>query len=315
MSIIKYANIFITVASLLAADGRDLAGHSWEYYFERAQAQYRGEMLDYAIHSLERCLDANPRCYEAANLMARIYFRKNLKERSIDYYRRSLEINDRQADIHYSLGELYEFYIERDLAFREYARAVEIEPDHPRANCSLVRMYLAKNDQASARSRFEISYRQGKAVSGKLLSRAVKADRNGNDKKAIELYGKVIEEAPAMIEAYLALYEVHRRRNDYARAAEVLERLIVVKPDHEKAYLYLGYVYSTQKLPGRRAYFLDRAIQCYKKALELNPGNYDACYDIAGMYKYIGRDLDARSWEEKGRAIEEGAEKERSRQR
>ena len=314
MSIIKYAIIFVAAASMVAAGSPDPAGRTWEYYYEKARVQYRGEMLDYALHSLERCLELNPRCSQAANLMAVVYIRKNMKDRAIEYYRLSLGIDDGQADVHYSLGELYEFFAERELAFRHYARAVVIEPDHIRANCSLVRMYFAKNDPLSARRCFDKSYRLGKAASGALLSQAEEADRSGDTERAAALYGQVIEGAPAMTEAYLGLYEAHRRKNDYMKAAAVLERLAFVRPDYEKAYLLLGYVYFTQKLPGRRAYFLDRAIRCYSKALELNPDNYEACYSIAEIYGFIGRDLDARAWEEKGMAVEERIEKKRPRQ-
>ncbi len=315
MSIIKYALIFAATAATLAAGGRDQAGHSWEYYYEKAQVQYRGEMLDYAIFSLLRCLDLNPRSFKAANLMAEVYARKNMKDRALDYYLVSLGINDRQADIHHAAGELYEFFADRDLAFTHYTRAVAIEPDHIRANCSLVRIYFAKKDPGAARRHFETSYRLGKAAAGALLSKADEASAGGDTDGAAALYARVIEVAPATVEAYLGLYEAHRRKNEYAKAAAVMEKLAFVKPDHEKAYLLLGYVYFTQKLPGRRAYFLDRAVACYRKAFDLNPDNYEACYNIAEIYEYIGRDLDARSWKEKGLAAEDAVEKKRQRGR
>ncbi|MBN1495659.1 MAG: tetratricopeptide repeat protein [Spirochaetes bacterium] len=314
MSIIKYAIFFVTVAFLAVAFGADPAGRSWNYYYKRAQVQYRGEMLDYALASLERCLDLNPRSYQAANLMAEIYTRKNMKQRAIDSYLVSTGINDRQADVHYRLGELYEFFAERDLAFRHYTRAVEIEPDHIRAHCSLIRICHARNDPAAARRHFETGYRLGMAAAGPLLKQAAEAGRAGDTTGAAALYGRVIDTAPAMVEAYFSLYEIYRRKGDDANAAAALEKLVFVKPDHEKAYLFLGNIYFTKQLPGRRVHLFDRAIACYKKAFEINPDNYEACLGIADVYDFIGRDLDARAWKEKGMAIEERVEKKRARE-
>jgi tetratricopeptide (TPR) repeat protein len=285
-----------------------VAQHTWEFYFEKGRTQYRLEIFDAAIFNMIRCLDMNPRCYEAANILAGIYDKKNNKSQAINYYKQSLAINDRQADIHYTLGGLYEFFDEHDLAFRQFTRAVEIDPLHVRAHCGLVRYYFKENDRAAADRHFEISYRQGMMKSGKLLSKAIEADKEGNDKKAIALYNQVIEEAPALVEAYMNLYEVRMRRKEYAAAAEVLERLKYVKPDHEKAYVLLGYVYFTQKLPGSRKLHLDRAVDNLKKAVELNPENCETYYSIAGIYNYMGKGAEAREWEKKGQAVEDRKE-------
>jgi tetratricopeptide (TPR) repeat protein len=309
LSIIKYAIIFITSLGIFIVGDRDaVALHTWEFYYEKGMTQYRLEIFDYAIFNMIRCLDANPRCYEAANVLADIYNKKNNKSKAIDYYKQSLAINDRQADIHYTLGGLYEFFNERDLAFRHFTRAVEIDPVHVLAHCGLVRYYFKENDRAAADRHFDISYRQGKIKSGKLLSKAIEADKKGTDKKAIALYKQVIEEAPSLVEAYVDLYEVRMRRKEYAAAAEIMERLKYVKPDYEKAYVLLGYIYFTQKLPGKRKLHLDRAIDNLKKAVELNPNNYDTYYSISGIYKYLGKESEAHDWEKKGQKVEDRQE-------
>jgi tetratricopeptide (TPR) repeat protein len=194
------------------------------------------------------------------------------------------------------------------MAFRHFTRAVEIDPLHVRAHCGLVRYYFKENDRAAADRHFEISHRQGLLKSGKLLSKAIEVDKKGDDKNAIALYKQVIEEAPALVEAYMNLYEVRMRRKEFAAAAEVLERLKYVKPDHEKAYVLLGYIYFTQKLPGGRKLRLDRAIDNLKKAVELNPENCETYYSIAGIYDFIGKEAEAREWEKKGQAVEERKE-------
>jgi tetratricopeptide (TPR) repeat protein len=282
----------------------DIARPPWEYYLEKGTLQFHAGMNDYAILSFQRCLDINPGCYQAANFLGEIYHRQERMIQSLDYYRRSLAVNEAQADVHNIVGELYESFSERDSAFTHFRRAAELEPSHVKANCNLVRYYLKKGDRASAGRHFEISNRQAKLVSGGLLDRARAAAAGGRAKEASELYRKVMDEAPSLIEAYLGMYELGRSINDYESAVRTLERLAFVKPDYEKAYILLGYVYFTRRLPGSRKRHLDLAIRNLEKALELNPDNYETCYSLSEIYHHLKKDVEAEAWEKKGLEIE-----------
>ncbi len=105
---------------LLACTGFALPRHSWEFYYEKGLIQYRAGMYTDSMLNMELCLDANPRCYKAANILAGIYLKKQMKLKAKDYYETSLHIKDDQADIHCELGVLYEFFIQRDLAFKHF---------------------------------------------------------------------------------------------------------------------------------------------------------------------------------------------------
>ncbi len=308
MSIIKYAIFFCAIFSCIThGSGADFERHTWEYYLEKGTVQYRGKMYDYAIHSFLRCLDINPRCYQAANFLGEIYYMRENKFQSLAYYRRSLAVNDRQADIHLAAGELSELFGHGDAAFRHFSRTVEIDPAHVKGNASLARMYLARGDRAAADRHFQASYRQAKLVSGGLLDRAREAREDGRHRVAAALYRQAMDESPSLIEAYMGMYELCREQNDYAPAAEALERLAFVKPDYEKAYVLLGYIYFTQRLPGNRKRRIDQAISNLEKAVGLNPDNFEACYSLSEIYAVLKKDREALEWEEKGRAAEKRA--------
>jgi tetratricopeptide (TPR) repeat protein len=308
LSIIKYAIFFCVVVVLAGpAPGADIPRPSWEYYLEKGTLQFRGGMYDYAELSFRRCLDINERCYQAANYLGEIYLKREQRLQSLEYYRKSLAVNDSQADIHNVAGELCESLSERDDAFRHFTRAVEIDPLHVKANCSLVRYYLARGDRAAAERHFDASYRQARAVSGALLDRARDAIRSRRPREAADLYRRAMDEAPSLIEAYLGMYELCRSRGDYAPAVSALERLAFVKPDYEKAYVLLGYVYFTQKLPGSRKRHIDLALADLKKAVELNPDNCETYYSISEIYHYLKKDVEAKAWEERGQAVEKRA--------
>ncbi|HNW29911.1 MAG TPA: hypothetical protein PKN50_15640 [Spirochaetota bacterium] len=307
LSIIKYG-IFFFIFIFLAIGAGAAAGPSWEYYYERGQTQARLGLYNNAVLSLDICMDLNPKHYPAANLLGEVYCKMNQKHLAIPWYKKSLGINDNQPDIHVTLGEIYEFFSENDLAFRHFSRAVALEPENDRARCRLVRFYVLREDYQTARTNLETSYRKEKERSAKGLAAAARAAEKGDDKKAAGLYEKVIGESPCVTEAYLDLYEIHKRRRDFAAAAAVLEALKKIRPDYEKVYLLLGYTYYTGRMAGPRKLRIDQALENLKKAVEINPDNYDACYTIAEIYTDIKKDIEARQWEEKGRKAEERAQ-------
>jgi tetratricopeptide (TPR) repeat protein len=294
---------------LLACTGFALPRHSWEFYYEKGLIQYRAGMYTDSMLNMELCLDANPRCYKAANILAGIYLKKQMKLKAKDYYETSLHIKDDQADIHYELGVLYEFFIQRDLAFKHFSRAVRIDPRNIRAICSLARSFLQRHDARSAEAYFKSGRDLAIKESGKILLEADEAREKGTFGQALLLYGDVISVCPCMAEPYMGMYEIHMARNDFRAAADALERLKSARPDSEKAYVLLADLYFTRRLPGKRKKHLDRAIEYLHKALLLNPRNSDTCYALAAVYRYIGRDVEARAWEEKGRELESNAGK------
>jgi tetratricopeptide (TPR) repeat protein len=206
------------------------------------------------------------------------------------------------------LGEVYEFFSENDLAYSHFTRAIAIDPENDRARCRLVRFCVLREDREAAQKHFEVSHRKEKTRSEKRLGAAARAVENGNDKMAKNLYAGVIDDSPCLIEAYLDLCEIHKRRREFGEAAAALERLKKIKPDYEKAYVLLGYIYYNGRMAGPRKLRIEQALANLKKAVELNPDNFDACYSISEIYKYIRKDIEARQWEEKGLRAEERAD-------
>ncbi len=305
MSIKKTALLACLLAPLLHAALWAAPARTWEYYLEKGRVQYRAGMLDYAIFNLAQCLDANPRCLEAANLLASIYIQKNRKLRAIDYYHHSLGIDEGQAEVHYGLGELYEFFIEREKAFLHYRRCVEIDPGHVRGHSSLVRFYLARNDSASAERHTAIGLRLAGERFGTRLAMGEEARKKGKHREALDIYEGIVNEAPILDRAYIGYYDACRDIGDYAAAARILERLVFVRPDFKKTYLLLGDIYYNRKLPGPRKVRLDRAIQNLQKAAELDPDNYEACLMLAEIFDSMGREAESAEWGRRAREAED----------
>ncbi len=293
LSIIKI-NIFI-ICLIIVTAGADtaLGTHSWQYYYRKGRVQFNAEMYDFAQFSLEKALELNPELYGAANILADIHAVKGDRRSVLEYLKLSITINGDQPDIHNRLGELYEYYFELDRAFDHFRRAVAADPDHARANMNLVRFYLDKGDKDLAKKHREISERAGEKISAGRYRTARRYEETGDTAGAIPFYRQIIEDSPAMTGAYFRLYAIYHNRGEFLKAAEVMERLVFLRPDYEKACIYLGDLYFTGKFPTNREYYLKRSIQYLKKAMELNPGNYDTMYRLYRVYDALGDDIKA----------------------
>jgi len=278
---------------------------SWKYYFKKGSIQFRYEMYDYSLFNMIKALEINPKLYKAANILAEIYKIKNKNLTAIEYYKISLKINSEQPETLYRLGKLYEFYFENKKAFSCFKDAVKFNPSHIKANLSLVRHFIRENNKKLAHRHFMISYNLSKKNSWNNYLEALEAEKKDNIEKAVKIYETIIINNPALIEAYKRLYEIHRKNNKFVKAVKYLEKLKFVKPDYEMAYISLGHIYFSQKLPGKRKHYIDLAIKNLKKAIKINPKNYDTYMTLSRIYQYIGMNLEAEKMKKKASEAEQ----------
>jgi len=250
-------------------------------------------MYDYAIPNLGKALELNPRFYRAAELLGNIYLKKNNRSRALDYFTRSLTVNGAQPDLLCRAGLLHEYYGDYDMAFKCFRDAGRHIPGHVWGNIHLVRYYINKNEQTLAGKHFKISYENGLKKSSKVYSLAEKEEEKNNRAGSIELYEKILKINPAMTDTYEKLFKLYSLEGKYGTAAEVMEKLKYYKPDHERAYIFLGHLYFNRKFPGSRKYYIDLAIKSLLKAKELNPLNTETIDLLLAIYEFIGDDLKA----------------------
>ncbi len=293
LSIIKI-NILALAIVIFFGAGPVYGKHTWEYYLRKGRIQYDAEMYEFALFSLQKALEQNPKLWEAANILADIHRVKNEKQKELEYLEASVSINENQPDIHNRLGDLYEYYLRLERAFDHFSRAVAADPDHVKGNMNLVRLYIRKGMADKAEEHMGISLKAGKKTGGPLFREARAAEQAGEVKRAEKLYREILEISPAMTDPYFRLYAIYYTDNNFTAAARVMERLAFLRPDFERAYIYLGDVYFTGRFPGTREYYLERSVKCLKKALELNPDNYDTLYRLYRVYDAMGDDIKAK---------------------
>ncbi len=279
----------------------------WRYYFRKAELQYAGERYAFALENYVKALDRNPKAFEAANRIAAIYLIQNKKRDALDYLARSLSIREGQAEIQNLAGEQNEFFGYYEESFARYLKAVSIDPSFARAHLNLVRYYVKRRDLKKAGEHFAACERAGRAEGERQMELAAAEERRGNEKGALARYHAALEKNPVMIEAHMAIVEIHRRNNRTAEAIERLERIKEIKPDFEKAYVYCAHLYFAQRYSKRRKYILDMAIRNLKSAIDLNPYSHESCYLLAEIYRFIGDDLNEKEYYERARELERSA--------
>lgn len=304
---IKLAILFLFFIGISGAYSQHRIGHaSWQYYLKKGKLQVVSQIYNEAIINLKKALEIKPDLAEAAELLGDIHVIKNKRLEALHYYRRALEINDSQPDLHNKIAELYDFHAEYDQALFHYTRAVELKHDHVKANNNLVRFYIKQGKHELAQIHFSVSYNAGRDEALPFYQKALEAKSRGHIQESNDLYSQAIEKSPAMIEAYMGLYENYRRMEKYKEAVIVLEKVIYIKPDFEPAYLALGHLYFDRGFPRKsRKYCIEKALKNFTVALNLNPQNAHTAYSLADIYRIIGDDLKAEEYYNRARSLEE----------
>jgi GT2 family glycosyltransferase/Tfp pilus assembly protein PilF len=114
------------------------------------------------------------------------------------------------------------------------------------------------------------------------LEEAEERLKTGDYQKAEELYRQVLETDPINVIALLGMARVFQSNERYGDAEASLRRLLRVVPEYGAAHYHLGLV------AGRRG-DLTQAVSYLKKAVNLDPGNYDARRMLSEYLIELGR--------------------------
>ncbi len=115
-------------------------------------------------------------------------------------------------------------------------------------------------------------------INNTLLKEGVACHRNGNLKKAEDLYQKILVSNPNHVEA-LRFYGLLTHQNgDYETAVTLVDRAIIVKPADATLYVNKG---VSLKMLGKR----EEAVDCYRAAVELDPENAEAYRNLGTVLK------------------------------
>jgi tetratricopeptide (TPR) repeat protein len=179
---------------------------------------------------------------------------------------------------HNNLGLAYLARGERDLAVKEYNRAIELNSNYAEAYVNIGNIYIQEKEFDLAIEEFK------KAIQAKpTLAEAHNNLGNAyNEKKqfdlAIEEYKKAIQINPNYVRAHNHLGAAYAKKGETDLAIDSYKKTLEINPNHAKTHNNLGVLYSAK---GKT----DLAIEEFKKAIQINPDYTKAKENLAKIYR------------------------------
>jgi tetratricopeptide (TPR) repeat protein len=253
------------------------------------------ENIDSAIHLFERAIKLSPEFALAQAGLCEAYWMKYYQvtrdnawvERAIAAGDRALVLDPRQAQVHISLGIIYNGTGKIERAIESFEQAARLHPMNDAAYRWLGRCYQRKGDLETAVQRFT----------------------------------KAIEIRPSYWENYYFLGICYYLFGRYQDAAEQFRRLITIQPDSYHGYDKLGAIYillgryedavimhkrALEVTPSFESYsnlgtalfhlgHYEEALDAYRKAVGLNPRDDVMRRNLGDAYLHVGEGQYARA--------------------
>ncbi len=174
-----------------------------------------------------------------------------LYDEAVDAFQQVLQLNPQNAEAHCELGAVYRFKEKTDNALDAYLRALEL-PASPQTH-GVAHVCLAR-----------LYHSQG---------RFVDAEKHG--RHAVDLLSKNAE-------PFFRLADTYVQRGKLALAKRAYQQALTLNANLSPAYQGLGKIAFLQNR-------LEEAVQYYQKALTLAPYHAETHYNLAIVYRRLGR--------------------------
>lgn len=176
-----------------------------------------------------------------------------------------------------AVGEVYESLGDIESAIRYYEQAHAISPSNADRLISLSKLYYKTGDAAKAETMLEEAHadvRDDVSTSGHLLGELYLS--KNDTEKALEVLAKSHEMNPADTSIMMSLAEAYRRAGRPPEALETYVKILKISKNSAAAFYQMGKTYleiSEKK----------KAIDCIKKAWELNPFSQEITADLKAL--------------------------------
>lgn len=197
-------------------------------------------------------------------------FKKGQYEESIEYFKKSLELDQTYYPAYYNLALAYEMSLEIAEASKWYQKAIKLTPTLAAfLSLAVMQFRLGNYSQAMYNIEKAKTLAEGDPESYNNIGHALY--KISKTPEAIEFYKKAIQVDPNYSIAYYNLGVVYSKIGETEDAIKSYEKVIEIEPDNVPALNNLGVAHESL-----RNY--DKAIEYYQKTLEVNP-KYSIAYE------------------------------------
>lgn len=202
-------------------------GSAWAEYMEGTIAWFSGRVGD-ALPHMRRSAELDPRSDQAWYGVGVSLIQLHRYKEAVDALRSAIARNERSPRYHTAMGEVKAYLGDTEAGRREYARALELDPEYGPACGLMGGLYLNKIPGLDSQDRAE-----------KLLLKATR----------LKSY------RPQQV--YLDLGELYLRKREYQKAVDALQLSVRIDPRDERPYYSLASAY--RRLGNARAAGVEEA--------------------------------------------------------
>ena len=199
-----------------------------------------------AIEDFDRALAINPLHAGAYNNRGLVYNVLGNYTRAIQDFDKAIDIDHKSAQFFNNRGFGYAVLGKNSRAFEDFNMAIEIDPHYAEAHYNLGIFY-----QNSGKYRHAIDY-YDKAIENNtaykvdvFCNRGTAYGSLGDQKKAIEDYGRAIDIDPKYANAYFKRGVAYGELGNQLRAVQDFDKAIEINPGYASAYYYRGRMHAS----------------------------------------------------------------------
>ena len=215
------------------------------------------------------------------------------------FYEKLVRVSPQSFQAHNNLGYLYEHRYLYDKAIGEYKKALEIQPDLIESRSNLANIYFRSGRFQEAKKEYAIVELTGPGSKAGEVQNNIGAiyETEGSLDQALAKYQLALKLDPNLYFTYFNVARVYFMRKDYQAAArQILASLGEFKPDPGGTERYpeviRGYLASLKDMNCSASFynnlgvkfagsnFLEAAIPCFQRVLDLEPQNADAHFNL-----------------------------------
>jgi predicted O-linked N-acetylglucosamine transferase (SPINDLY family) len=229
------------------------------------------EQFDEAKNLFEQAIKIKPDYSESINNLGIVYLNQEQFDEAKNLFVQAIKIKPDYTEAINNLGTVYLNQEQFDEAKNLFEQAIKIKPDYTEAINNLGLVFLQLKDLKKAKINIDKALIlnnnfQNCYVALGYYFQSIEDHKNAelNYKRAIEIKGKDVS-------VYLAL--LYLDLNNIEESEKILNRLIKLKPNDAKNYIYRSIVYNNTE-----EFYL--SLQDLEKAFKLDDGLYKSSYKI-----------------------------------
>ena len=258
-------------------------------YAKLAESAMRQSQWTEANSHLLRALEYSPDAVELQNSLVQNYIRSGQFVKAMNFCREAQKkaATDQMRAFYEQLnGDILVAQKKFDQAEKAYSKAIELYPEWPTPEESLVKILLLQKKTTAAEDRLQSTIRQSPDRVSAYLELGQIYYQKGERAKAVNLYDQVLQRHPELWSAAndlaFILSEGETSAADLERAANLARKAQQVRPDEPRVLDTLGWVFYRQ---GQ----IEQALMYVRQAHDKDPGKAVLNYHLGRILYDQGR--------------------------